>query len=103
MQFSLNTLILIHVALFGACALYAYILQHNPGYAPDWTWATVVGGAALILLALGATCAAGFLPWDALRIGFTLCCAAGAPIIYWQRKQARARAAERERDKHRER
>lgn len=99
----LNTLVFIHLLLSAVCALYAYALEQHPGYAPDWTWATVVGGAMFILGALALVCWAGFLPWQALWLACSLCCAAGWPIIYWQRKQARQRAAERERDKRRER
>lgn len=95
----LNILVVIHLALSAVSALYAYTLEQHPGYAPDWTWATVVGGAVLILAALGAVSWAGFLPWQAVLIATTLCCAAGAPIIAWQRRQGRGRAAERERDK----
>lgn len=92
----LNIAIAIHALLFALVAGYAIFLDCHPGYAPDWTWATVAAGNAIIIggMALLAWLTP-FVPWSAVVFDATLNCAAGIPIIWWQRKQARQRAAER--------
>lgn len=100
----LNWLIGIHIALFLACWGYAELLDRiHEIYTPDYVWLTVVGGVGLILLALAAVCAIGLLPWQSLLIATTLSSTSGIPIIRWQRRQAKQRAAERARDKERKR
>lgn len=99
-----NILFVIHAALFLATAAYAALLERHPGYAPDWTWATVVGGNSIIIGALALLAwLTPFVPWPVVLIDITLNCAAGVPIIWWQRRQTRQRAAERAAAKERKR
>lgn len=96
MDISLNLLILIHLLLFFAAWGYAELLQRiHDIYAPDYIWVTVVGGVGMIVLGVGGVCAIGFLPWQAMLYALTLSLAAGIPIIRWQRRQAKQRAADR--------
>ena len=90
-------IIAIHLALLLACVGYAAILQHvYRWYHPDRTWITVVGGEALIGVALGGLCVAGVLPWTMLAYFITLQGAGGLPIIIWQLAQAEQRRKRRD-------
>lgn len=101
---TLNLLILIHIVLFLVAWGYAELLDRiHDLYSPDYIWVTVAGGVGLILLALGAVCLTGLLPYQALLIATTLAASAGVPIIRWQRRQAKQRAVERAAAKERKR
>lgn len=91
-----NIIIAIHALLFLVIAGYAAWLDGHPSYAPDWTWITVAGGNALIIGALTLLAwLTPFVPWSVIVLDVTLNVTAGIPIIYWQRQQAKQRAAER--------
>lgn len=90
-------LILVHVGLAAAAALYAAFLNQRhvyEWYNPDRTWLTVIGGDVLIGLALAALVALEALPADVLLYWLTLHLCAGTPIIFWQLRRAKKRAAE---------
>jgi hypothetical protein len=93
----LQLIIAIHIGLFLAAWGYARLLNRelvHRWYSPDRVYLTVIGGDVLIGLALGALWGIGVVALEVLGYYTTLHIAAGAPIIYWQRR----RAAKRHRD-----
>lgn len=87
----------IHALLFVVSAGYAAFLNQkkiHEWYSPNYVWLTVVGGDALIGLALLALYLIDAVPLDALIFYMSLHIAAGLPVISWQRRRAAKRAGE---------
>jgi hypothetical protein len=84
----------IHAALTLGAWCYAKFLNQkkiHEWYSPDRVYLTVMGGDALIGLALTAFCVLGVLPWLALGLYASLHIAAGLPIIIWQERKTEQR------------
>lgn len=94
MQEQIAWVAFIHTLLFIAALGYAKFLNQKhiyEWYNPDRVWMTVVGGDALIGLALGGMVLIGVIPAIVLVLYFSLHIAAGIPIIAWQRGRAARR------------
>lgn len=88
----------IDAALISASAAYALWLAHEKRHEPDWTWVSVVAGAALCLGAAGAQSRIAGGGWqDHERRVWRAFVLGGAPIIvgeiaqWLERREVRAR------------
>jgi hypothetical protein len=76
-----------YLGLLIASCLYAVFLERiHHIYHPNWTWATVVGGNTLIIIALVVQVALGVVlsVWAAVVALLINNIVAGSPIIVWQ-------------------
>jgi predicted tellurium resistance membrane protein TerC len=98
---SAGSITAVYLVLFIVMIGYAlWLEQMHDTYTPDYIWLTVVGGVALIGIAMLALCIGGALPIDAFWHLFGLSCTSGAVIIAWQLWQANKRKKEREKEWH---
>lgn len=93
-QTFLTWFLFIHTALAIGAWCYAKFLNQkkiHEWYSPDRVYLTVIGGDALIGVALTAFCALAIVPWLALGLYASLHIAAGLPIVIWQEKKTEQR------------
>jgi hypothetical protein len=86
-----------YLALLFAASVYAAILAPlRPVYEPDWTWATVVLGNSLIIVAFAAQVALGVITTPGAAAVALLIdnIAAGVPVIVWQVRELTKRHAQ---------
>src|SRR5258705_1579556 len=86
-----------HTALFCAAWGYARFLNQEwvyQAYSPDYVWVTVIVGDILIWPFVVLLYAVGFSWWMNAIFYITLHCAAGWPIVRWQRERKTRRRRE---------
>lgn len=99
MQYQFNSTIVI-CGVFSVLAIviwrYARWLDKQEGaYNPDFTWATVVVGVGIVLIAYAILAIPGIVTWGSVGLITLLFVVAGSLILAWQYEQYQRRAQER--------
>jgi small-conductance mechanosensitive channel len=99
MQYQFNSTIVI-CGVFAVLAIvvwrYARWLDKQEGaYNPDFTWATVVVGVGIVLIAYALLALPGIVTWGSVVLITLSFVVAGSLILAWQYEQYQRRAQER--------